>query len=181
MFQNCNVIINHFHINGSALNQLPKFFQPVHQPKQTSNYKKKNSGPLLPTNLNQSQINQIPINKSMHLQPTIGQIPYYSHNQEDPNFSDIHSFNLLERGKGIDKNEYYYITHAANEALQAKEDPLSNGIIKRIKKSIGGEWMVCASVKGLKGYDFSLSIVTGNDFLQFTIGNYKFHVCRLRD
>ena len=159
MIQNCNVIINLFQIDGSAQTPLQRSVQ-IYQPRQTD---------------------QTPINNSMHLQPTIGQIPYYSHSQQNPNFSDIHSFNLLKRGKGIDKNEYYYITHAAKKALQAKEDPLSNGIIKRIKSSIGGEWMVCASTKGLKGYDFCVSVVTGNDFLQFTIGNYKFHVCRLRD
>ena len=38
-----------------------------------------------------------------------------------------------------------------------------------------------ASVKDLKGYDFSLSIVTGNDFLSFYIDNFHFQVCRLRD
>jgi hypothetical protein len=62
-----------------------------------------------------------------------------------------------------------------------KEDPLSNGIIKRIKKDLGGEWMVFASIQDLKGYDFSLSIVTGNDFLSFLIDNFRFQVCRLRD
>ena len=99
----------------------------------------------------------------------------------DPNQTDIPSFKLIGRGKGIDEREYYVITHAASNALNAKEDPLSNGIIKKIKADIGGEWMVFASVEGLKGYDFSLSIVTGNDFLSFTIQNFRFQVCRLRD
>lgn len=37
------------------------------------------------------------------------------------------------------------------------------------------------SVEGLKGYDFSLSIMTGNDFLLFTIQNFLLQVCRLRE
>ena len=87
----------------------------------------------------------------------------------------------MGRGKGIDEREYFVITHSAADALHAKEDPLSNGIIKKIKKDLGGEWMVFASLEGLKGYDFSLSIVTGNDFLSFIIDNFRFQVCRLRD
>jgi hypothetical protein len=101
--------------------------------------------------------------------------------QFNQNQTDIPNFNLLGRGTGIDEKEYYVITHSAAAALNAKEDPLSNGIIKKIKDQIGGEWMVFASVEGLKGYDFSLSIVTGNDFLSFTIQNFRFQVCRLRE
>ena len=97
-----------------------------------------------------------------------------------PNQTDIPFFKLIGRGTGIDEREYGVITHAAAEALNIKEDPLSNGIIKRIKQQIGGEWMVFASVEGMSGYDFSLSIVTGNDFLSFTIQNFRFQVCRLR-
>ena len=110
-----------------------------------------------------------------------GQPSYGPGPQQDPNQTDIPSFKLISRGKGIDQKEYFEITHAANDALRLKEDPLSNGIIKRIKNSLGGEWMAFASVEGLKGYDFSLSIVTGNDFLSFTIENFRFQVCRLRD
>ena len=97
------------------------------------------------------------------------------------NQNNIPDFKLIGRGNGIDEREFYVITHAAYDALNLKEDPLSNGIIKRIKKDLGGEWMVFASIEGLKGYDFSLSIVTGNDFLSFTIRNFRFQVCRLRD
>ena len=114
-------------------------------------------------------------------QPSYGPSPYGPGPQQDPNQTDIPSFKLISRGRGIDQKEYFDITHAANDALRLKEDPLSNGIIKRIKNSLGGEWMAFASVEGLKGYDFSLSIVTGNDFLSFTIENFRFQVCRLRD
>jgi hypothetical protein len=136
----------------------------------------------------QSQYGQMPPygqppynQQGMPNQPSYGPPPYGPGPQQDPNQTDIPSFRLISRGRGIDQKEYYDITHAANEALRLKEDPLSNGIIKRIKNSLGGEWMAFASVEGLKGYDFSLSIVTGNDFLSFTIENFRFQVCRLRD
>ncbi len=114
--------------------------------------------------------------------PPYGQQPYgqpaYAQN---PNQSDIPGFKLIGRGTGIDQREFSVITHSAADALNRKEDPLSNGIIKRIKQELGGEWMVFASIHDLKGYDFSLSIVTGNDFLSFIIQNFRFQVCRLRD
>ncbi len=121
-------------------------------------------------------------------QPPYGQPPYGPPQPQpsyapppNPNQTDIPNFKLMSRGNGIDEREYYCITHAASDALNKKEDPLSNGIIKRIKRDLGGEWMVFASIENLKGYDFSLSIVTGNDFLSFTIQNFRFQVCRLRD
>ena len=173
IINNCNFYIV---VNGPPLQSS---IQPSHL-KQTSNYKKQKSNPLIPPKRNQYPNIQQTIYGSMPPISTCGQIPYVSH-QQDPNYSDIPSFNLLKRGKGIDQTEYNVITHAANDALQAKEDPLSNGIIKRIKKSLGGEWFAFASVKELKGFDFSLSIVTGNDFLSFYIGKFQFQVCRLRD
>jgi hypothetical protein len=109
------------------------------------------------------------------------QQPFPPQGSQYNNQTDIPNFTLTGRGTGIDEQEFYVITHSAADALFAKEDPLSNGIIKRIKNQIGGEWMVFASVEGLKGYDFSLSIVTGNDFLSFTIEKFRFQVCRLRD
>ena len=111
-------------------------------------------------------------------QAPYGQPPYGG---APNNQTDIPEFKLISRGNGIDEREFYVITHSAADALNKKEDPLSNGIIKRIKRDLGGEWMVFASIEGLKGYDFSLSIVTGNDFLSFTIQKFRFQVCRLRD
>ena len=128
-----------------------------------------------------------------HQQSAYGQQPQYNQQPQQPygqqsgygqqqsNQSDIPNFSLISRGTGIDQREYYVITHSAADALNKKEDPLSNGIIKRIKQDLGGEWMVFASIRDLKGYDFSLSIVTGNDFLSFLIDNFRFQVCRLRD
>ena len=41
--------------------------------------------------------------------------------------------------------------------------------------------MVVSCIEGLKGFDFTLSIVTGNDFLSFVIKNFLFQVCRIRN
>ena len=118
-------------------------------------------------------------------QPQYSQQPQYGQPQPNPQYnysqSDIPEFQLISRGRGIDEREFYTITHAANDALNNREDPLSDGIIRRIKQQIQGEWMAFASIASLKGFDFSPSIVAGNDFLCFTIKKFRFQVCRLRD
>ena len=157
----------------SQYSQQPPYGQPPQQGQQ-SQYGQMPPYGQPPYNQQQPPYGQ---QSGMPNQPSYGPSPY----GPDPNQTDIPSFKLISRGRGIDQKEYFDITHAANDALRLKEDPLSNGIIKRIKNSLGGEWMAFASVEGLKGYDFSLSIVTGNDFLSFTIENFRFQVCRLRD
>ena len=183
---------NNYNRQGSNYYQQQPNYPPQgsgqpYQPNQMSNFQPL-QGQQPPYGQQQSQYGQMPPygqppynQQGMPNQPSYGPSPYGPGPQQDPNQTDIPSFRLISRGRGIDQKEYYDITHAANEALRLKEDPLSNGIIKRIKNSLGGEWMAFASVEGLKGYDFSLSIVTGNDFLSFTIENFRFQVCRLRD
>ena len=166
----------------------------MQQPPYGQPYPQQNYGQQPPYSQQQGGMQQPPYSQQQGgmQQPPYGQQPSYGPVPQqgnmipqnyggDPDQTDIPSFKLSGRGKGIDEKEYYVITHSAYNALNAKEDPLSNGIIKRIKNDLGGEWMVFASVEGLKGYDFSLSIVTGNDFLSFTIQNFHFQVCRLRD
>ena len=161
----------------SQYSQQPPYGQPPQQGQQ-SQYGQMPPYGQPPYNQQQPPYGQ---QSGMPNQPSYGPSPYGPGPQQDPNQTDIPSFKLISRGKGIDQREYFEITHAANDALRLKEDPLSNGIIKRIKNSLGGEWMAFASVEGLKGYDFSLSIVTGNDFLSFIIENFRFQICRLRD
>ena len=104
-----------------------------------------------------------------------------SASKEIPCETDIDNFKLLGRGIGIDEKEFYIITHSAADCLKKKISPLSDAIVKQIKKVLGGEWFVFSMLKDAKGFDFSLSIVTGNDFLCFLIDNIRFQVCRLRD
>ena len=94
------------------------------------------------------------------------------------NKTDIPSFKLISRGEGINEKEYYVIIHSAANALNAKEDPLPEGIIKRMKNVLEGNWMVFANVKGLKGYDFSCSHINPKCFLSFLIGNFSFHALK---
>ena len=101
--------------------------------------------------------------------------------KEIPCETDIPNFKLLGRGTGIDEKEFYIITHSANDCLQRRCDPMSDAIVQSIKKVLGGEWMCFSMLVNAKGFDFSLSIVTGNDFLSFIIKNVRFQVCRLRD
>ena len=101
--------------------------------------------------------------------------------KEIPCQTDIENFKLLGRGIGIDEKEFSCITHSAAECLKQRISPLSDAITKQIKKNLGGEWFVFSMVQDAKGFDFSLSIVTGNDFLCFLIDKFRFQVCRLRD
>ena len=101
--------------------------------------------------------------------------------KEIPCDTDIPNFKLLGRGIGIDEQEFYIITHSANDCLKRKQNPLSDAICKQIKKVLGGEWMCFAMLVDAKGFDFSLTVVTGNDFLSFVIDKFRFQICRLRD
>ena len=101
--------------------------------------------------------------------------------KEIPCDTDIDGFKLLGRGIGIDEKEFYIITHSAYDCLKRKQSPLSDAIVKQVKKVLGGEWMCFAMLVDAKGFDFSLTVVTGNDFLSFIIDNLRFQVCRLRD
>ena len=133
-----------------------------------------------PNNMNPQQNYQ---NPQQQYNPNYQQ--QYNQNQQfmnnSFNQSNLPNFRLLKRGNGIDEREYNTIINAAGQALSNREDPLSDGITRRIKQNIGGEWFAFACSEGLKGYDFSLSIVTGNDFLSFVIDRFHFQVCRLRD
>ena len=108
---------------------------------------------------------------------------YNQHSEYNKNAQiiNIPNFKLINIGKGIDKTEYNTIVNSANEALKVRENPLSSGVIKRIQSKIKGEWMIVASVKGLKGFDFTISKVTGSDFLSFTIDKFHFQVCRIKN
>ena len=108
---------------------------------------------------------------------------YNQHSEYNKNgqIINIPNFKLINIGKGIDKTEYNTIVNSANEALKVRENPLSSGVIKRIQSKIKGEWMIVASVKGLKGFDFTISKVTGSDFLSFSIDKFHFQVCRIKN
>ena len=86
---------------------------------------------------------------------------------------------IFARGQGIDQNECNAIISGCSMAYTMKATPMSNNAIKNIKNSIRGEWFVFVCPVGNKQYDFSLSIVTGADFISFALDDTQFQVCRL--
>lgn len=88
---------------------------------------------------------------------------------------------ILQRGPSITDLELNTIISSSQKALENRDDPLSTGITKRIKEAIGGEWFVYACLDGLKGYDFNVSAVSGNDFLSFKLNKFLIQVCRLNE
>ena len=100
--------------------------------------------------------------------------------QLNNSIDDIPEFQLLSRGSNIDEKEFHVITHAAYDALNKREDPLSEGIRLRIKRQIGREWMIFACIQNLKGIDFAIDC-KDNAFLCFTIKNFRFQICKFRD
>jgi len=86
---------------------------------------------------------------------------------------------ILNRGKGIDQNEYNAVISGCTMAYNMKANPMSNACVQNIKNIINGEWFVFICPVGYKQYDFSLSIVTGGDFLSFSLNDTQFQVCRI--
>jgi hypothetical protein len=90
-------------------------------------------------------------------------------------------FNLLAKGKGIDQTEYVTIIKSAINSYLNRANPLSTATANLIKNGIGGEWFVFVCPANVTNYDFNLSIVTGSDFLSFTVDHLHFQVCRIKD
>ena len=87
--------------------------------------------------------------------------------------------NLLRRGSGITANEQNGIISTAMAIFQQGIIPISNNTASRIKKTLGGDWLVIVYPKD-KPIDFNMTCVQGNDYLYFTLDNLAYQVCRLR-
>lgn len=98
-----------------------------------------------------------------------------------PNQKNQIKFNLLAKGKGIDENEYMTIINSAINSYLKREKLLSTATANLIKNGIGGEWFVFVCPVNVTNYDFNLSIVTGSDFLSFTVDHLHFQICRIKD
>ena len=99
---------------------------------------------------------------------------YQNMNQYKPNVQ------ILNRGYGIDQNEFNNITNSCINAYLGKTYPLSTNASNGIKRAIGGEWFVCASPVGAKDFDFSLTSARTDDQLIFSVDSVLFQVCRLK-
>ena len=144
----------------------------------------------IPNQYAQQQQQQIPQYGQQQQIPQYGQqqqIPQYGQQQQPQYGQQIYqqqmvqpqNFKLIARGQGIDDNEYNAIITSATNAFNARMNPLSTGTVNLIKQMIGGEWFVFVCPAGEQNYDFSLSVVTGGDFLSFYVDKFHFQVCRL--
>ena len=85
---------------------------------------------------------------------------------------------LFRRGSGISPNEQNGIISTAMAVFQNNILPLSNNTASRIKKIVGGDWLVIVYPQN-KPIDFNMTCVQGNDYLYFTLDNLAYQVCRL--
>ena len=86
---------------------------------------------------------------------------------------------LLRKGSGISPNELNGIVSTSMAIFQQGIVPISNNTAARIKKALGGDWLVIVYPQN-KPIDFNMTCVQGNDYLYFTLDNLAYQVCRLR-
>ena len=89
------------------------------------------------------------------------------------------AFRLLRQGSGISPHEQQAIVTTAMMVYMSGISPISNNTASRIKKSLGGDWIVIVYAQG-KPIDFNMTCVQGNDYMYFTLDNTAYQVCRLR-
>ena len=89
------------------------------------------------------------------------------------------AFKLFKRGSGISENELTGIVSTSMAIFQQNITPMSNNTAARIKKTLGGDWLVIIYPNN-KPIDFNMTCVQGNDYLYFTLDNLAYQVCRLR-
>ena len=105
----------------------------------------------------------------------------YQNNQNNQNNNQYRpNLQILNKGYGIDQNEYNTITNSCINAYTSKSNPMSTSASNGIKNQIGGEWFVCVSPVGTKDYDFSITSARNDDNLVFSVENVLFQVCRLK-
>ena len=88
-------------------------------------------------------------------------------------------FKLFRQGSGISPNEQQGIVSTAMLVYQYGITPISNNTASRIKKTLGGDWIVIVYPQG-KPVDFNMTCVQGNDYMYFTLNELAYQVCRLR-
>ena len=91
----------------------------------------------------------------------------------------IPNFKLLNRGRGINGYTHDVLIHASYEALKAREDPLSNGILKSIQSKMLEDWLVFAFVNGLKGFDYTVSGIRDSGSIDFLIDGFMFQIYKI--
>ena len=90
-------------------------------------------------------------------------------------------FKQISVGQGINQQEYNSIITACKQAYMNRITPFSTYAGRSIKQYLGGEWLVVCSNVNNNNFDFSLTSVTGGDFIAFSLDSTLFQVCRLKN
>ncbi len=77
-------------------------------------------------------------------------------------------------------NEFNSIVECCKQAYMSRAIPLSEHCSNAIKQRLGGDWFVFQCEEGKADFDFHLTKVKGGDYMQFSLDNKKFEVCRLK-
>ena len=108
---------------------------------------------------------------------------YQMNNNEEQNIplnnQMKHKLEIIGQGKGLRNEEINCIINSAYEALNKREDPLSKGIINKLIRRIGGDWVIFASINQLKGYDLSVSTYNSNKIFDFLIDNFRIQAIKI--
>ena len=110
---------------------------------------------------------------------TTSATPAYGSAVMGPPIKPQPAIKLLRQGSGISPNEQRGIISTAVAVYQSGITPVSNNTASRIKKTLGGDWLVIVYTQG-KPVDFNMTCVQGNDYMYFTLDNTAYQVCRLR-
>ena len=89
-------------------------------------------------------------------------------------------YKQISVGQGIDMNEFNSIVECCKQAYMSRAIPLSEHCSNAIKQRLGGDWFVFQCEEGKADFDFHLTKVKGGDYMQFSLDNKKFEVCRLK-
>ena len=92
-----------------------------------------------------------------------------------------HNIEIIGQGGGLRDEEIYFIINSARESLDKREDPLSKGIINKLIRRFGGDWVIFASINQLKGYDLSVSSYSSNKIFDFLIDNFRIQAIKIRE
>ena len=90
-----------------------------------------------------------------------------------------HRIEIIGQGGGLREDEIDCIINSTFEALNKREDPLSKGIINKLIRRIGGDWVIFASINKLKGYDLSVSTYSSNKIFDFMIDNFRIQAIKI--
>ena len=104
-------------------------------------------------------------------------INIYSFLNDNDNFDS--KIKLLDRGRGINNDEYEVIIKACIESKYNNLYQLSDYCLKKIKKKLNGEWFVFVSTEKEDNYDFYLSFIKDEKYLNFIYKDNQFQVCHL--